>query len=130
VTVEAPRLRVPDAEHGISTGAVLLFGILYERRHTRLLADYGGIAKVMPFYATAFLIITFSSIAVPDQRLRGEFWCARHLQELALAVLGAGLAGGDPGAAYMLWLVQRVFFGQLTTGERPPPDMNCGRSSP
>jgi NADH-quinone oxidoreductase subunit M len=116
--------------HGISTGALfLLFGFLYERRHTRLMADYGGIAKVMPVFTTSFLIITFSSVAVPGTNgFIGEF----------LVLLGTfksdlGAAAGNPhltavfgafatlgvilGAAYMLWMVQKVFFGGLTHRE-------------
>ena len=61
--------------HGVSTGALfLLFGMLYERRHARLMSDYGGIARVMPVYAAFFLIVTFSSIAVPGTNgFVGEF---------------------------------------------------------
>ncbi len=52
--------------HGISTGALfLLVGIIYERRHTRMIADYGGLAKQMPMYATLFLIIALSSMGLP-----------------------------------------------------------------
>ena len=116
--------------HGVSTGALfLLFGFLYERRHTRLMADFGGIAKVMPVFTAAFLIITFSSVAVPGTNgFIGEF----------LVLLGTfksdlGAAAGNPhltmvfgafatlgvilGAAYMLWMVQKVFFGGLTHRE-------------
>jgi NADH-quinone oxidoreductase subunit M len=124
--------------HGVSTGALfLLFGFLYERRHTRLMADFGGIAKVMPLFTAAFLIITFSSVAVPGTNgFIGEF----------LVLLGTfksdlGLAAGNPhltavfgafaalgvilGAAYMLWMVQKVFFGGLTHRENQYlPDLN------
>jgi len=124
--------------HGISTGALfLLFGFLYERRHTRLMADFGGIAKVMPVFTVAFVIITFSSVAVPGTNgFIGEF----------LVLLGTfksdlGAAAGNPhltmvfgafatlgvilGAAYMLWMVQKVFFGGLTHRENQHlTDMN------
>ncbi|WP_163866283.1 complex I subunit 4 family protein [Myxococcus eversor] len=124
--------------HGISTGALfLLFGYLYERRHTRLMADFGGIAKVMPVFTVAFVIITFSSVAVPGTNgFIGEF----------LVLLGTfksdlGAAAGNPhltmvfgafatlgvilGAAYMLWMVQKVFFGGLTHRENQHlTDMN------
>ena len=61
--------------HGISTGALfLLVGIIYERRHTREMADFGGLAKVMPFFATVFLIVTLSSIGLPGTNgFVGEF---------------------------------------------------------
>jgi NADH-quinone oxidoreductase subunit M len=107
--------------HGVSTGALfLLFGMLYERRHTRLMSDYGGIAKVMPVFAAFFLIITFSSIAVPGTNgfigeflvLLGTFRSNLGFVIGALAALGVIL-----GAAYMLWMVQRVFFGELTHRE-------------
>jgi NADH-quinone oxidoreductase subunit M len=107
--------------HGVSTGALfLLFGFLYERRHSRLMSDYGGIAKVMPVFTTAFVIITFSSIAVPGTNgfvgeflvLLGTFKSSLHLGFGALATLGVIL-----GAAYMLWMVQKVFFGALTHRE-------------
>jgi len=107
--------------HGISTGALfLLFGMLYERRHARLIAEYGGIAKVMPVYSALFLIITFSSIAVPGTNgfvgeflvLLGTFKSALPRFFGVLAALGVIL-----GPAYMLWMVQRVFFGPLTHSE-------------
>ena len=115
--------------HGVSTGALfLLFGMLYERRHTRLLADFGGLASVMPVYAAAFVIISLSSIAVPGTNgfvgeflvLLGTFKSSLSLWFGVLAALGVIL-----GAAYMLWMVQRVFFGQLTHRENAHlPDLN------
>jgi NADH-quinone oxidoreductase subunit M len=107
--------------HGVSTGALfLLFGFLYERRHTRLMSDFGGIAKVMPVFTTSFVIITFSSIAVPGTNgfvgefliLLGTFKSSLGLGFGAFATLGVIL-----GAAYMLWMVQKVFFGSLTHRE-------------
>jgi len=105
--------------HGISTGALfLLFGMLYERRHARLMSDYGGIARVMPVYAAFFLIVTFSSIAVPGTNgFVGEF----------LVLLGAfranawwaaiAASGVILSACYMLWMFQRVIFGPVTHEE-------------
>lgn len=116
--------------HGISTGALfLLFGFLYERRHTRLISDFGGIAKVMPFFAAAFVIITFSSVAVPGTNgFVGEFLVL--LGTFKAQGFGAwfgipgsvcfGALGGLAiilGAAYMLWMVQKVFFGPITHSE-------------
>src|SRR5438067_1235240 len=108
--------------HGVSTGALfLLFGFLYERRHTRLMSDYGGIAKVMPFFAACFVIITFSSVAVPGTNgFVGEFlvllgtFKAQNLSHVfgVLKTLGVIL-----GAADMLWMVQKVFFGPVTQQE-------------
>jgi NADH-quinone oxidoreductase subunit M len=115
--------------HGISTGALfLLFGMLYERTHTRWINEFGGLAKVMPLLATAFLIITFSSIAVPGTNsFVGEFLVLlgtfRSTLPLPFGVLGA--LGTILGAAYMLWMVQRVFFGLPAHREHPPlTDLN------
>lgn len=99
--------------HGISTGALfMLVGVIYERTHSRKIADYGGLAKALPIYAICFLIITFSSIAVPmTNGFIGEFLILFGLFQkskifAAIAVLGVIL-----GAAYMLWMVKKVFFG-------------------
>jgi len=105
--------------HGVSTGALfLLVGILYERRHTRLTSEYGGIAKRVPLIATVFIIVTLSSIGLPGTNgFVGEFlilsgtWLSRlgYAQVFAtLAALGVIL-----GAVYMLLLVEKVFFGGL-----------------
>ena len=102
--------------HGISTGALfLLVGIIYERRHNRMIAEYGGIAKVMPVYATFFLIITMSSIGLPTLNgFIGEFTIligAFHHSWVWALFAASGIV---LGAAYMLWMYQRVFFGELT----------------
>ena len=109
--------------HGISTGALfLIVGVLYERRHTREIAEYGGISNVMPVYATVAMIMFLSSMGLPllngfigeftilggtflEKDIAGHtgfFWTA-------WAVPGVVLA-----AAYLLWLYQRVFFGKVT----------------
>jgi NADH-quinone oxidoreductase subunit M len=102
--------------HGVSTGALFLaVGIIYERTHTRLLADYGGIAAKVPVYATFLLIITLSSIGLPGTNgFIGEFTILLgaflHYKPFAvIASLGIIL-----GAGYMLWLYQRVAFGKIT----------------
>jgi len=109
--------------HGISTGALfLIVGILYERRHTREIAEYGGISNVMPVYATITMIMFLSSMGLPLLNgfigeftiLQGTFMekeMAGHsgLFWTAWAVPGVVLA-----AAYLLWLYQRVFFGPVT----------------
>ena len=112
--------------HGISTGALfLLFGYLYERRHTRLMADYGGIARVIPVFTALFLIVTFSSIAVPGTNgfvgeflvILGTFKSDWNLFFGARGALYFGAAAALAiilGAAYMLLMVQRVFFGPVT----------------
>jgi NADH-quinone oxidoreductase subunit M len=101
--------------HGLSTGALfLLVGIIYERRHNRMIAQYGGLAKQMPVYATFFLIATLSSIGLPTLNgFVGEFTILigaanRNIWWGVIAATGIVL-----GAAYMLWLYQRVFWGPL-----------------
>ena len=113
--------------HGLSTGALfLLVGILYERRHTRLIDDYGGLAKVMPGFAVVFMIVMLSSIGLPGLNgfvgealiLFGSFrvypWLA------SAAVLGVILS-----AVYMLGMYQAVIFGPLRhTENKILPDLN------
>lgn len=112
--------------HGISTGALFaLVGMLYERYHTREIRAYGGIARKTPWLAFFFLLFTFSSIGLPGTNgFAGEFpvllgmfqtawtapsaWTGQFLVIAVLAVFGVVL-----GAWYMLWLVQRVFFGPV-----------------
>jgi NADH-quinone oxidoreductase subunit M len=105
--------------HGLSTGGLfLLVGIIYERRHTRMIADYGGLAKVMPVYAMLFMIITMASIGLPTLNgFVGEF--AILVGAFGRSTLWAVLAatGIVLGAAYMLWLYQRTFFGEITHEE-------------
>ncbi len=102
--------------HGISTGALfLIVGIVYERRHTRMIADYGGLSHVMPVYATVFLIMTMSSIGLPTLNgFIGELMILQGVFAVETlrgwAVVGA--VGIVLGAAYMLWLYQRVMFGK------------------
>jgi NADH-quinone oxidoreductase subunit M len=102
--------------HGISTGALfLLVGIVYERRHNRMIAEYGGLAKVMPLFATFFLIITMSSIGLPTLNgFIGEFTILIGAYHYSWVWALIGASGIVLGAAYMLWLYQRVFFGEIT----------------
>ena len=108
--------------HGLSTGALfLLVGIVYERRHTRRLADYGGLWQVMPVFAVFFLLMTLSSIGMPllpGNGFVGEFAIlvgAFQLPSKLWAVLAA--TGIVLGAVYMLWLYQRTMFGRLDRDE-------------
>ena len=98
--------------HGIVTGALFLsVGAIYDRTHTRQIADYGGVASVMPVYATMFMVFTFASIGLPATNgFIGEFLII--LGGFAASQLAGVLAatGIIIGAGYMLWLYQRVFF--------------------
>jgi NADH-quinone oxidoreductase subunit M len=118
--------------HGISTGALfLLVGVVYERRHTRLISEYGGLWKQMPIYATIFLVTMFSSIGLPGLNgFIGEFLI---LLGAFKAIIADGVATSSPvwskvymlaaisgvvlGAVYMLWMYQRVMFGPLENEE-------------
>jgi NADH-quinone oxidoreductase subunit M len=105
--------------HGISTGSLfLIVGMLYERRHTRLIADFGGLSKVMPIYAVFFMIVTLSSIGLPGTNgFVGEFLIllGAFQSNVVYGVLAA--TGVVLGAAYMLWMFQRVMFGKITRPE-------------
>ena len=113
--------------HGVSTGALfLLVGFIYERRHTRMIAELGGLANPMPIYAALFVFTTMSSIGLPFLNgFVGEFlimlgmWKSQILSITGganwnyIATLFAG-TGVILAAVYLLWLVQRVFFGKIT----------------
>ena len=106
--------------HGISTGALfLLVGMLYDRRHTFLIEEFGGLKTVMPWFSAFFLLICLSSIAVPGfNGFVGEFlimvgsWRAPYLSGPVLVALAS--AGVVIAAAYILWMVQRVLYGEVT----------------
>ena len=112
--------------HGIATGALfLLVGFIYERRHTRAISEFGGLANVMPVYATIFVITTMASIGLPFLNgFVGEFltmigmWTSNTLPITPevnwnyVATMFAG-TGVIFAAVYLLWMVQRVFFGKL-----------------
>src|SRR5476651_149168 len=106
---------IQQLNHGISTGALfLIVGIVYERRHTREISEYGGLSKVMPVYAAIFLIMTMSSIGLPT--LNGFIGELMILQGVFVAnKVWAAFAGSGVvlGAAYMLYLYQRTMFGKI-----------------
>jgi len=118
---------IQQLNHGISTGGLfLIVGIVYERRHTREIAEYGGLSKVMPVYAAIFMVMMMSSIGLPTLNgfigelliLQGAFvaniwWAAVAASSLVL------------GAAYMLWLYQRTMFGKIENPKNEKlPDLN------
>jgi NADH-quinone oxidoreductase subunit M len=113
--------------HGISTGALfLLIGMIYERRHTRMIDAYGGIARTVPLFATVLTLVALSSIGVPGTNgfigeflvLLGAFRTHPYLAIIsATAVIFA--------AAYLLWAIQRILFNPLTKPENEHiPDLN------
>ena len=101
--------------HGITTGALFLcVGLIYERTHTRMIADFGGLTKVLPVYATLFMIFTLSSLGLPGMNgFIGEFLIllGAFTSQRVYAVVGT--TGIILGAAYMLWMYQRVMFMEL-----------------
>ncbi len=113
--------------HGISTGALfLLVGVIYERRHTRLIADFGGLWKPLPVFASIFLVVMLSSIGLPATNgFVGEFLVLlgafrAHAPWAAWAAIGVILS-----AVYMLWMFQRVMFGPVTHAENETlPDLS------
>ena len=116
--------------HGVSTGALfLLVGFIYERRHTRAITEFGGLANVMPLYATLFVITTMSSIGLPFLNgFVGEFLIMLGMFKSSVLPAANGtnwnyiatmLAGTGVifAAVYLLWMVQRVFFGKVTNAK-------------
>jgi NADH-quinone oxidoreductase subunit M len=102
--------------HGISTGALfLLVGMIYERRHTRLIADFGGLANRMPVYAAAFLFVTLSSIGLPGLNgFVGEFLVLLGTFGVSPTHAAFAATGVILSAVYMLWMYQRVVWGEVT----------------
>ncbi len=118
--------------HGISTGALfLLVGFIYERRHTREISKFGGLANVMPIYATIFVITSMSSVGLPflngfvgeflimlgmwrSAALDGVQWLGWNWNYVATMFAGTGVIFA---AVYLLWMIQRVFFGKVTNDE-------------
>lgn len=112
--------------HGIITGALfLLIGLMYERTHTRMIKDYGGIAAKVPVYATIFLIFTMGSIALPSMGgFIGEFLVlVGSFQAFSNYAIVASL-GVIFAAVYMLWMYQRVFFEKYNDSLHHLTDMN------
>jgi NADH-quinone oxidoreductase subunit M len=119
--------------HGISTGALfLLVGVIYDRRHTRHVEEFGGLAKPMPIYAAFFVIATLASVGLPGTNgfvgefliITGTFSSSRLGHFNGVQAVGAAI-GVILGALYMLTVVQKMFFGPVTKKENQNlPDMN------
>jgi len=104
-----------NLSHGVSTGALfLMIGMIYERRHTRRIADFGGLWNVIPVFSVIFLVVMLSSIGLPGTNgFVGEFLVllGAFQRQHWWAVLAA--TGVILSACYMLWMYQRVFFGTV-----------------
>jgi len=101
--------------HGLSTGALfILVGMIYERRHTKMISEFGGLAKVMPIYALFFMIAMLSSIGLPLLNgFIGEFLILLGVFAESYLYAALGATGLVLGAVYMLWAYQRVMFGPI-----------------
>ena len=113
--------------HGISTGALFfLVGMLYDRRHTRLISEFGGLRAVVPWYFAVFLLTSLSSIAVPGfNGFVGEFLILMGSWSLSPALVAVASLGVILAAGYMLWMVKRVFYGELTNPKNEKlPDLS------
>lgn len=108
--------------HGVSTGALFLFvGMIYERRHTRMISEFGGLARPMPWFSALFVIASLSSIGLPFLNgFVGEFlimlgsWTSAAVNHAWIVTMLAG-TGVIWAAVYMLWMLQRVVFGVKTS---------------
>ena len=118
---------IQQINHGISTGALfLIVGVLYERRHTRLISEYGGLSTPMPNFAAVYLIATLSSLGLPLLNgFIGEFTILSGIFQVSIRFAAWAVIGIILGAAYLLWLYQRVMFGPVTNPENEHlPDLN------
>jgi NADH-quinone oxidoreductase subunit M len=105
--------------HGIITGALfLIVGLIYDRTHTRLIANFGGLSKVLPVYAAFFGIFTFASLGLPGLGgFIGEFLILVGTFRVKPVAATLATIGIILGAAYMLWMFQRVMLGEITHSE-------------
>jgi NADH-quinone oxidoreductase subunit M len=124
--------------HGLVAGGLfLMVGMIYERTHSRAVADYGGLAKVLPLFAVFFSLLTLASIGLPTTSgFAGEFmallgafnaaWPA-HLagNQVPLTLVVIAVSGVVLGALYMLWLAQRILFGEARAPHAPLKDLNA-----
>ncbi|HZS33063.1 MAG TPA: NADH-quinone oxidoreductase subunit M [Methylomirabilota bacterium] len=114
--------------HGLSTGALfLLVGMLYERRHSRLIADFGGLWAVLPVFSAILLVVTFSSIGLPGLNgFVGEFLILVGAFQRSRVAAVLGTSGIVFAAVYLLWMYQRVIFGPVRHDEnRRLPDLGA-----
>jgi NADH-quinone oxidoreductase subunit M len=114
--------------HGLSTGALfLMVGMIYDRRHTRMIAEFGGLWKQMPVFSALLLVVTFSSIGLPGLNgFVGEFLILLGSFSVTPRWTAVAATGVILGAIYMLWMFRRVIFGPVTNPENQKlQDLNC-----
>jgi NADH-quinone oxidoreductase subunit M len=113
--------------HGLSTsGLFLIVGMLYERRHTRLIAEFGGLWKVVPALSVLFLVVCLSSLGLPGLNgFVGEFLILLGAFQHDRALAALATTGIIFAAVYLLWMYQRVVFGEVTVeANRHLPDLS------
>ena len=113
---------IQNINHGISTGALfLLVGVIYDRRHTRLIKEFGGLAKIMPKYTICFMIVALSSIGLPGMNgFVGEFLILLGIFQVNGLWAACATSGVILAACYILWMFQRVMFLEV----KNPKNMN------
>jgi NADH-quinone oxidoreductase subunit M len=112
--------------HAISTGMLfLIVGVVYERRHTREIVEYGGLLKVMPVFAFVFLITVLSSMGMPPLNgFIGEITILQGAYQMSFTWAFWGAVGIALGAAYLIWVYQRTMLGELSEKNAKLPDLN------
>jgi NADH-quinone oxidoreductase subunit M len=107
---------IQQINHGISTGMLfLIVGVVYERRHTRAISEYGGLMKVMPVFTIVFLIASLSSLGMPALNgFVGEIAILQGAYQMSLNWAFWGVVGIALGAAYLIWLFQRTMLGDIS----------------
>jgi NADH-quinone oxidoreductase subunit M len=116
---------IQQINHGISTGMLfLIVGIVYERRHTREISEYGGLLRVMPIFTIVFLIATLSSMGMPPLNgFIGEIAILQGSYQMSLNWAFWGVLGIALGAAYLIWLFQRTMLGEISEKNKTLPDL-------
>src|SRR5439155_1541570 len=112
--------------HGLSTGALfLMVGMIYERRHSRLVADFGGLWRVVPGFSALFLVVVLSSLGLPGLNgFVGEFLVLVGAFQRSIWLAAVATSGIIFAAVYLLWMYQRVIFGEIThEANRALPDL-------
>ena len=105
---------IQQINHGISTGMLfLIVGVVYERRHTREIAEYGGLLRVMPVFTMIFLFAALSSMGMPPLNgFIGEITILGGAYQMSLNWAVWAVVGIALGGAYLLWLFQRTMLGE------------------
>jgi len=117
---------IQQINHGISTGMLfLIVGIVYERRHTREISEYGGLLRVMPIFTVVFGIAALSSMGMPPLNgFIGEITILSGAYQMSLTWAFWGAVGIALGAAYLLWLFQRTMLGEVKEKNRALKDLS------